>query len=65
MSFPDKNAQDAMLETLLEWIKTYETRTDDFGLSRHRALFDGFAGKKREYTSPDEYQAPPNTALDC
>jgi adenylate kinase family enzyme len=60
--FRDKHAQDAMLETLLEWIQTYETRTDEFGLSRHRALFDGFASKKREFTSPDEYRILPQPA---
>ena len=60
--FPEKDAQDAMLPALLEWIGMYETREDEFGLTRHRALFDGFAGKKREYTSPDEYQILPKPA---
>jgi adenylate kinase family enzyme len=47
--------QTEMLEPLIQWLTSYDTRTDEFGLSRHRALFDGFPGKKVEYTSADEY----------
>jgi adenylate kinase family enzyme len=50
---PEKYAsgeeQDRMLAHLLDWVKQYPTREDEFGLARHRALFDGFAGDKREY----------------
>ena len=40
--------QDARLEFLIEWIRQYETRSDEYSLVRHRALFDRFAGPKRE-----------------
>lgn len=53
---PDKyetrEAQDAMLENLIEWVRSYDTRDDEFGLARHRRIFDGFAGAKRELTLP-------------
>ncbi|GAB3753478.1 AAA family ATPase [Lysobacter olei] len=43
-------AQDRNLTMLLEWVRGYTTRDDEFSLRRHRALFDGFSGAKREYT---------------
>jgi adenylate kinase family enzyme len=50
---PDKwssaRAQQAFQPVLLDWIRQYETRLDEFGQARHRALFDTFAGPKREY----------------
>lgn len=48
--YPTREAQDQMLQQLMEWVRQYEKREDEFGLSRHRAIFDGFAGKKREMT---------------
>jgi hypothetical protein len=38
-----------MLVPLVAWVAEYATRDDEFGLARHRAIFDGFAGPKREY----------------
>ena len=56
---PDKfatpEAQQAMLETLVAWVNEYETRDDEYGLKRHRAIFDGFRGPKREYTDAAGY----------
>ena len=46
--YPSPQAQDANLAMLLDWIADYETRADEFSLAAHRALFDGFAGRKRE-----------------
>lgn len=43
--------QDARLAFLLGWVRQYESRTDEFSLASHRALFDGFAGPKREIAS--------------
>ena len=50
--FASEGEQNAMLPTLLEWIAAYGTRTDEFGLARHRSLFDSFRGAKHEYTNP-------------
>lgn len=56
--FPDRAAQDAMLEGLIAWVREYPTRRDEYGASRHRAVFDSFAGMKREVTNqPDPARA--------
>jgi hypothetical protein len=34
-------------------VRAYETRDDEFSLRGHRALFDRFAGAKREMTTPE------------
>ena len=46
--YPSKEAQDANLPMLERWIRDYETRSDEFSLQAHRALFDGFEGEKVE-----------------
>lgn len=53
--FPTPEAQQAMLDYLVNWVREYETRDDEYGLARHRALFDSFRGSKREYLDPAEY----------
>jgi hypothetical protein len=30
-------------------VRQYDTRDDEYGLARHRAIFDGFTGRKHEY----------------
>jgi len=47
--FPSKEAQDEMLSVLVEWVRQYETRDDEYGLRRHTEVFEAFAGSKREY----------------
>ncbi|MES2124949.1 MAG: AAA family ATPase [Gemmatimonadota bacterium] len=44
-------AQERNLEMLLEWIRQYEVRTDEFSLLAHRELFSRFAGAKHEFRS--------------
>lgn len=51
--YPSKAAQDAKLEFLIAWVGEYESRTDEFSLARHRQLFDGFEGAKRELVELD------------
>jgi len=48
--YPSKEAQDANLAMLVEWIRDYQRRRDEFSLQAHRALFDRFAGDKIEIT---------------
>ncbi|MGB8699724.1 MAG: hypothetical protein WCD18_09940 [Thermosynechococcaceae cyanobacterium] len=48
--FSSAAEQQAMLETLIQWVRDYETRNDEYGLQRHRQIFDAFPGKKCEYT---------------
>ena len=53
--FSTEKEQKEMLASLISWVREYETRTDEYGLQRHRQLFDHFSGKKREYKSINEY----------
>jgi len=49
--YESKQAQDANLRMLIEWIKAYENRTDTFSQQSHQALYDSFEGVKTMYTS--------------
>lgn len=44
--YASKEAQDAKLEMLLDWIAEYPEREDVLGRRSHEALFDSFAGVK-------------------
>ena len=46
--FATKKAQDAMLDILLDWVRAYDTRADEFSLASHQDLFRSFAGQKHE-----------------
>ena len=52
--YPSKQAQDANLEMLLNWVADYETRTDEFSLSAHQELFASVEGNKRMVASNQE-----------
>ena len=58
---PDKFAtsalQDEHLQALLDWVRLYDSRTDEYGLAAHRLLFDAHQGNKLELTDPAEYEA--------
>ena len=54
--FSSAEQQNAMLDQLIQWVKEYETRNDEYGLKRHRQIFDDFSGTKREYTSTASYE---------
>jgi adenylate kinase family enzyme len=47
--YASREEQDAKLAFLLDWVRQYETRDDEYSLARHRALFDAFAGPKQEF----------------
>ena len=49
--YPSQQAQDANLEMLIEWVKQYPVREDEFSLKAHSELFSQFEGEKIEYTS--------------
>ena len=53
--FSSPSEQQAMLDELLAWVREYETRNDEYGLRRHRKLYDTFSGSKREYTDVASY----------
>ncbi|HUQ34541.1 MAG TPA: AAA family ATPase [Pyrinomonadaceae bacterium] len=52
--YPTPEAQDKNLSMLVEWVRDYETRDDEFSLSEHRKLFDSHRGRKVEYSSSVE-----------
>ncbi len=47
--YPSKEEQDARLDFLLDWVREYATRADEYSLAAHRRLYDAFGGTKREY----------------
>jgi adenylate kinase family enzyme len=49
--YPSKAAQDKNLDMLIDWVRDYAARDDEFSLQRHRALFDAHPGKKRELSA--------------
>lgn len=55
--FSSRQEQDANLDNLLHWVGTYDTRADEYGFARHRALYESFGGKKRELCHPEEYES--------
>jgi adenylate kinase family enzyme len=48
--YASKEVQDSKLEYLLAWVSDYYRRADGASLARHRAIFDGYRGPKREIT---------------
>ena len=49
--YASREAQDANLDMLIDWISQYPERTDTFSKSSHEALFKRYNGKKTMYTS--------------
>lgn len=45
--YPSKEAQDANLPMLIEWITDYAARSDTFSLGAHKTLFDAYQGNKK------------------
>ena len=48
--YPSPEAQNKNLPMLLDWVKQYHTREDEFSLTAHRKLFNNFKGKKVEHS---------------
>lgn len=46
--YASQEAQDAMLENLLVWVRGYYRRDDQWSLAAHRGIFDGYRGPKKE-----------------
>lgn len=55
--YASKEEQDERLDFLLDWVKEYETREDEFSLEAHRKLFDQFTCLKLEVRSNEEGEA--------
>jgi hypothetical protein len=50
--YASKAEQDANLPMLLDWVRAYDSRDDEFSLRAHRRLFKSFNGPKREVGAP-------------
>jgi adenylate kinase family enzyme len=55
--FSSRQVQDENLDNLLQWVGSYDTRADDYGLARHRTLYESFEGKKWELCHPEAYES--------
>lgn len=53
--FSSRQEQDQNLNNLINWVRSYVDRQDEYGLSRHREIFNSFNGKKHEFNNPNEY----------
>jgi adenylate kinase family enzyme len=51
--FPSPEKQNEVLPVLLQWVRLYDKRMDEYGLKEHRRIFDGFSGRKREIGALD------------
>jgi len=49
--YASQQEQDENLQMLIEWVKQYPERSDEFSLKSHRKLYEGFQGKKVEHRS--------------
>jgi adenylate kinase family enzyme len=52
--FDSPEAQDEKLAFLLDWVRSYPDRQDEFSLARHRAIFDGFVGSRIEIRAAED-----------
>lgn len=48
--YDDPTEQEQRLAFLLDWVRGYETRDDEFSASRHRSIFAAFVGEKHRHT---------------
>jgi len=55
--YGSKEQQDANLDMLIDWIKTYPSRSDEFSRTAHENLFIEFDGEKRLITHTLQLQA--------
>ncbi|MBR9813093.1 shikimate kinase [bacterium] len=55
--FDSPESQHANLENLMDWVREYASREDEYGLHRHRQLFQSFDKVKLELTDPAHYAA--------
>jgi adenylate kinase family enzyme len=53
--FGSREEQDALLDTLIQWVRDYDTRDDEYGLTRHQKLYEDFSGPKKLYATIHDY----------
>ena len=52
--YASREEQESSLEMLLEWIRGYDGRRDEFSRAAHRDLYDGYRGDRIRCVSNDE-----------
>ncbi|CAA0125600.1 Uncharacterised protein [BD1-7 clade bacterium] len=52
--YASKEAQDANLDMLIDWISQYNTRGDEFSHTAHTRLFESYNGEKTRYMDNHE-----------
>lgn len=57
-------AQDRQLPMLLDWVRGYYSRDDEFSLAAHRACFKSYRGPKAAFSSPLDLESSPQRLLD-
>ena len=50
--YDSKDAQDANLPMLIDWIRAYDSRTDTFSRAAHMHLYDAYTGNREMHTQP-------------
>lgn len=53
--YDSKEAQDANLDMLIDWIAQYEDRTDTFSKQAHEKLFADYQGEKKVFVSNTQF----------
>lgn len=53
--YKSKEEQDENLTMLIDWVKQYNKREDEFSLKTHKKLFDSFNGNKSEIKEGQKY----------
>ena len=53
--YSSQEAQDESLQMLIEWVRQYPEREDEFSLKSHRILYERFEGDKVEHQSNVEF----------
>ena len=54
--YASKEEQDKNLEMLIDWVKQYETRNDEFSLKAHIALYESFQNRKTVVKAGGNYK---------
>ena len=51
--YESSEAQEANLATLIDWVKQYHSRTDEFSRHAHVQLYENFGGQKFRFRTND------------
>ena len=53
--YTSKDEQDKNLDMLIDWVKDYETREDEFSLKSHMSLYEWYRGEKSFVNKGESY----------